>query len=50
MPILSIVYKRSGFDQFGKPQYSVSWEVVGSATSIEDAKRQGFRYPVLGQP
>lgn len=34
-------------NKYGEEEYSVFWRPVGWANSIEDAKAQGFRAPVL---
>lgn len=32
-------YTKAGFTADGKQQFTVSWEVVGTANSMEDAKK-----------
>lgn len=34
-------------NKYGEEEYSVFWRPIGWANSIEDAKAQGFRAPVL---
>lgn len=47
--VLKPVFKKTGeLTASGQPFFRVDyWETIGKATSIADAKQQGFRAPVL---
>lgn len=44
--VLKIVYREDGYDVKGNKNYAVSWQVVGKANSMQEA-RKFMPYPVL---
>lgn len=48
--VLSPIYHKDGYMTIrGRKitNYRIEWEVVGKADSIEDAKKKGFKTPIL---